>query len=703
MRNMKRIVKDIMYRAGLAPAKNTLHQLLQSRQWSSRGEHPRSANASSLPPLHCVIGWGKSEKSQARLFAKVCKQARISYNGETFVYSPDFGLIRLYRSTPESIEIGNIPLDISPLLDNGVLKIEEKLQQLQSKPYGTSSNCALYIVCRGLKIYWQRCRECVLDYIRVHPDEEGARGALRVLDDSLMRPSKGLNGALQAILTINALLWTNGMRLVGLGRLDQVLEPYYRRDMESGVLTDEKCLELIKEFLTALHRDYYWKSNSLPGDTGQVITLSGVNSQGQDCSNSLTRLFLLAVTELRLPDPKVVVRVHATTPDSIWEASVKCMCTGIGSPLLSNDERVIKALEKFGYTKADAAQYATSACWEPCIPGVSTDQNNVGTINFMLPLQKLIVSIELSKESVPSFALFKDYYLRNLGTYVRGLAAELAIRKCAVNPFLSLLIQDCLLKGKDISEGGARYNNLGMTGVAFGNTVNALLNIRRLVYEERRIRESDLAGIVRENLGNDDFLISDLLTRGEKYCTNSDAALVLSNELIDSVANELRGIVTPAGVRIRFGVSSPSHIESGCRFPASFDGRRENQPFGVHISPCGGGMPVSPLEVGAFASGLHYEEAFNGGVVDLVIERRQMEGNVKKFTALFQTCVAKGMFQCQTNLVDLAMLKDARLHPDRYPQLIVRVWGFSAYFRDLPSEYQDLLIRRAEQAHAAGF
>ena len=152
---------------------------------------------------------------------------------------------------------------------------------------------------------------------------------------------------------------------------------------------------------------------------------------------------------------------------------------------------------------------------------------------------------------------------------------------------------------------------------------------------------------------------------------------------------------TYLGGRLKFGVSAPSYIDAAKDFDASFDGRRFGEPFGVHISNENAG---SYTEVLNFAASLDYgENRFNGNVIDFMVSPSFIEKNLSKFKYMLMAAVKEGIFQLQINVASSDVLIDAKRNPDRHKDLIVRVWGFSAFFVDLPEDYQDLLIRRALQ------
>lgn len=696
-----RIGWDAVARRGMVPPVAAIQQRVRKLKWTNPELDNRALRLLRIAgTTHLLRARGVDPYPQAELFRAVCEKSEIRYKGETFLYSPDFDCLICQPSRNELRAFGNLPVDFERLLRLGLCGIRAEILDARSQythdEVAERTLNAFESVCDSLQLYGERCLRVVDQFVRASdPLNPELRNVTQVLESALLEGATGFREALQTILIGNSLLWTLGMDLVGLGRLDKVLFSYYRTDIEGGRISDKEALRLIKEFLRLLHRDFYSKSNALAGDTGQVICLGGRDADGQDTANRLTYLFLQAAAELGQPDPKLVIRVHPNTAEELWDAIIECIMQRTGSPLLSNDDRVVPALEAAGYPSEDAVNYATSACWEPCIPTISADQNNLATIDFMAPLHELLNRVGSLPED---FSAFKQAYFSRLRSVVTGIAVKLNQLEFIANPLLSIMTGDCISRAKDASEGGAKYLNFGVTGVAFGNVINALLNIDRRVYREHRYMLREMSEMVERNFLGDELAFAALLTGGDKFCTSSETALRLSNEIIAVVADELKHAQNSRGRSIHFGVSSPSHIEYGSRSPASLDGRHSGSPYGVHISATAAGRSVPPTEAALFAAKLDYNGAFNGGVFDLIIDHMHVAEDRSRFRSFLRTAFSLGIFQFQANLIDLELLKRARRNPESCPQLIVRVWGFSAYFKDLPSEYQDILINRAEAA-----
>lgn len=595
-----------------------------------------------------IISSSKKDILERRLhqLERVCRDSRIHFNpGDRFFYSIDTGIHVL--ETEGYRRLGNLTPDYGLLVERGLEGIEE---MIEDKPGGYPD--ILRRALGAVKLYLERCAEHspeIADKLRRVP----------------LKPAETLEEALQSILFMNSLIWMYGHPLIGLGRLDSILKEYHEDPEESR--------ELIRDFILSVSSCYEFKSNVLPGDTGQVIVLGGEY-------NDLTRIFLEVMLELRIPDPKVVLRVNSRTPDDVWELSYRCLREGLGYPLFSNDDVIVDALSQY-YSRSDALEYATSACWEPLIPGRSSDQNNLANLNLLEPLEDALHGFR------GEFSELLERYRQELHRYIDEVMENVESVRNEPSPLLSLLFPDCIRNSRDICD-GAGYSINGVLTVGMGNLVNSLLNIRRLCYDEKTMDISEVEEVIRDDFRSSEALRVGLELISPGYGMDEDEVVELTNTIIQMLHDKLGG-------RYKFGLSSPGYITLGESTGASFDGRHAGEPLGVHISPLKFTDGMSYTEVLNFAAALDYMKAFNGGVVDIMVDRPFLDRAGNEFMALVRTGLRRGVMQLQVNVLDPEVLLRARDNPELYPDLIVRVWGFSAYFRDLPEEYRELIVRRA--------
>lgn len=492
----------------------------------------------------------------------------------------------------------------------------------------------------------------------------------------LGRPAN-LEEALQAILFWNSLLWQTGHTLVGLGRIDKILAQYE---------VPPNAEDLICDFLKTLHCCYDFKSSALKGDTGQIIILGGLNQDGTYFCNDYTYLFIKCLRKINLPDPKILLRCSSKMPIDLMTMAVDCVSTGIGSPLFSNDDVVVPNLIDFGYEDSDAYNYAVSACWEPLSIGNSLEQNNLVNIEFGRCMHETIVSSDfamcLSIEDVV------NVFFGILHRHCEWIKTKLDSIEWAHDPLLSYMMG---LKS-DISQGGAKYNNYGILSVGLSAAVDSLLNIEKYVFDQKKYTLRQIQDIIIRNYpdGTKEFAINE-----SGFGTDSERAIWLSNSIINKTEKEFCNYRNKFGGKVKFGLSSPGYISFSNYVGATLDGRMAGQPFNTHISR-DKGEPITELM--NFESKLAFSGvSSNANVLDVVVQPTLIRDNISKFAVCILGGIKAGIFQLQLNVLSYLQLVDAKEHPEKYPNLIVRVWGFSAYFNDLPEEYKENLIRRAKE------
>ena len=512
-----------------------------------------------------------------------------------------------------------------------------------------------------------------------------------------LRPANHFHEAIQRILFVNQWLWQTGHKHNGFGHLDWILYDLYRSDIDSGYVTKEDAKKYLCDFFNVLHDKCWFKSTMLLGDTGQIVILGGIGEDGTYRCNELTYLFIEVSKELKLPDPKVLLRVSKNMPDDLLHLAMECIATGIGAPFLSNDDEVIPALIQYGYTPEDAYNYATSACWEPLTIGKSCDQNNIQTINFCKPFFDYIESDEFEK--CKGIENVKNGYHVYLADYIDKFLSHLDEKVFEEDPILTLFSPEVLKTGKDIVRGGAKYANLGVTSVGLSTVVNSLLNVERFVFEDGRYTLHELNEIRKKDYEDNEALRTELEKGFSAFGEDDEKVISMTNELLHFISSEFHKHHTKLGGKYKFGLSSPNYIVDARDIGATFDGRKAGMPFGTHISGKNG---LAPTELISFASQLDYNDnRINGNVVDFIMSPGFIQNNMDKAVAMIKGGIRQGFYQLQINVVDSKTLIEAQRHPEQFPNLVVRVWGFSAYFKDLPKEYQDNLIRRAIEAEQA--
>jgi len=694
---LKRVIKALLK---MIPGVRRLRYTYLHAKWLNwhqerLGKSSKKSLLFYMLKTHIVLGHGATPQTRAAdAFFRMCKSIHLQRStSERFQYSLDSYTALI--PDPGTAVIGNITINYGSFLEGGFIALENAVHAAMNIHGKTDFLQGSLKTIGGLRFLAARIQK----FSEADPDLIRASRVKRAFSGMENSAAASLEDALQRILFLNQLLWQCQHGLNGLGRLDQILLHYYKMDLEIKGTTRNSALAAIKDFLALLHENYELKSSVLLGDTGQIVILGGLMADGRDACNELTELFLEAVGELHLPDPKVLFRVSSKTPRHFWSEAVHCLEKRTGSPLFSNDDVVIPSLVAYGYPLEDARNYGTAACWEPLIPGRSLDQGNLASLVFPACLPKALEST-VSLNSEEDFEYFLRLCEKELRNQVRLLLESNNHLRWCPAPFLSLFLDDCIGASKDVSEGGALFNNYGFTTVGLGNLVDSVANLHRLIIEEHSISFADLKIALHENFNDFRLLWDCLKEQSSRYGCDDPGVISFARRFLQIVEEEVHGRRNCLGGLFKFGLSSPNYVNSSSKFPATPDGRRNGEPFYVHISSGVAGQ--SPTDLVRFAGKLDYSGSkFNGNVVDFVLDPRLIESAEDKFCDFLEGAVRCGFFQMQMTIIDSATIYAAMKDPDKFPDLIVRVWGFSAYFKDLPQEYRQVVLERTLRSEAA--
>lgn len=607
-------------------------------------------------------------------YKKLFKKVKINFDSSNiFLYWLDERKILFQKDTI----IENMPVDYSKIVTHSLNDLEKQNQDCQGKI--ARQNLSLLFIFRE---YMYKVKTAIL---LSDLNEDRKEKHLSQIEKMEIEPATDLIDALQRILFWNHLLWQTGHSLVGLGRLDKILAEY---PVNADTYT------IIVEFLKILHEHYAFKSSAMRGDTGQIIVLGGLEENGEYFYNEYTSLIMQAIGELALPDPKILLRISKKMPMKLLYQATQCLKQKCGSPLLSNDDRIIPALEKFGYSHPDACNYGVSACWEPLVIGKSLEQNNLTNIEFASAFEDMLNKDKYEK--CRTFEELLNLYFVSLDEKIEKCFLYLDKIKWEPDPLITFFTEGCILKEKDISEGGARYNNYGLLSVGLASTVNSLLNIKLYVFDKPILSLSKIKKILFQNyIGYEKY--KDLFSKTDLFFGKDDKQVIdLTCQITDFVKKKVSTYKNSYGGKAKYGLSSPAYVVLGKYIGATADGREKGKPFSTHISATHG---IAPTELIHFASCIDYNgESANGNVIDIIMRPDVLVKEADKFIDFLRGSLKIGFFQMQFNFISYHELVDAKDHPEKYPDLIVRVWGFSAYFNDLPEAYKDVLINRAKES-----
>ncbi len=523
-----------------------------------------------------------------------------------------------------------------------------------------------------------------------------------MLDRVPARRPRSFHEALQALRLLHAVVWLSGHYHVGLGRLDQYLWEYLRADLEAGRLTIADAEELLAEFFISLNKDSDLYPGVQQGDNGQTLTLGGVTRDGRDATNELTRIVLRVSREVALIDPKINLRISAKSDLDLLSLATELTRQGLGFPQYSNDDVVIPALVAHGYELEDARDYTVAACWEFIIPGKGMEVVNIGAVSLPAAAD---VGIRDGLAAHDDF----DGVLRRVAVNIRHQVDNLAEAYSRLllppAPYYSVLMDDCLERGADLSAGN-RYNNFGLHGAGSANAADALAAVKQFVFGDHAIAPADLLHALEANYQGYPALEHRLADDAPKVGNNDDAADQLLVQLFDLFADACQAYGrTSRGGILRSGTGSAMYYiwlaqgHAGMREPcvgATADGRRQGQAFSANLAPSPGAPVRGPISVLQSFAKIDYRRVCNGGPITMELSDtvfRDAE-SIRKTAMLVRTFAQLGCQQLQLNALNAEMLLDAKAHPERHKNLIVRVWGWSGYFCELAPEYQDHIIAR---------
>ena len=485
-----------------------------------------------------------------------------------------------------------------------------------------------------------------------------------------------------------------GLWHITLGRFDQYMLPFYKADLARGVSPDE-ILELTEEFFISINFDIDLYHSAQDGDDGQSLMLGGLNEDGSESYNGLSEICLKAAMELALIDPKINLRVNKNTPDSLYLLGTQMTKMGLGFPQYSNDDVVIPALIDYGYAPSDAYNYSVASCWEVIVPD-GRDVPNIATFNF-----PKIVNDCLYKYGEAS-ASYEEFF-GHLKEEIQAECTRLQAYVLTNDPRMPIIIDSlfckpCIEKRTDQSAFAAKYNNYGIHGAGIANATDALCAIKKMVFEEKKVTAKELIQALDANFKGYEALHHDLCAC-PKMGNNDDAADSLSCDLMDAFCTAMKNMKSASGGICRPGTGS-ANMYIGCakQVGATADGRYAFTPYSTNFSPALTTHIAGPLSVIQSFTKFDLKRIANGGPLTLEIHDttfRNPDG-VEKVARLVQSFILLGGHQLQINAVNCEKLIDAQKHPGKYPNLIVRVWGWSGYFDELDTPFQDHVIRRTE-------
>ncbi len=656
------------------------------------------------------------------------------------VYSCATGEIRLLRfaanvfniSPHEEHGLGHVALDYGLVLEKGMRGIMEEIDERRAglelwKPedYGKKLFYdASMTMCGSAIAFARRYAEKANELAAVEKDPERKKELVAIASVCGRvpeHPARTFHEALQSFWFLQILpqIYDNGVS-ISPGRLDQHLYPYYAADLSEGRLTKIQAQELLEAMwvkLTEPIKIYRAADAAFHAGypMGQNLCVGGVGPDGMDRTNDLSYRCLEAHSHMLLMQPNFSARLHLRSPRTFLMKVCEAIRLGNGMPQVVNDESVVPALTTIGLPLEEARDYVPVGCVETAPPNV-WGRLNGGYLN--LPK---IVELALSdgrcrvtgervglKTGDPagftSFEELLEAFRKQMRYAIEHQAAwnniiDMAHAQLMPTPLTSVLVGDCIQKGKDVTEGGARHNYTAPYGVGIANAGNALLAVKKMVFDEKTVSMKELVEALDTDWMGKEELRQLMIHRVPKYGNDIPEADLMAKLVADIFIESLKGLTTyRGGGFVGSFIPVASYMALGLSTGATPDGRHAGERLADGISPTNGTDEQGPTAVFKSVCTLDHRRIPNGVIFNQKIDPGVISSKegLRKFAELIMTYIRLGGCHVQFNIVSADTLRAAQKNPEKYRGLVVRVAGYSAFFHEIHRDVQDSIIQRTE-------
>ena len=520
---------------------------------------------------------------------------------------------------------------------------------------------------------------------------------------------------------------------ISFGRVDQYLYPLYKKDMDSGVLTTPKALDImccmwlkVAEFSKL--RDWSNTIAFVGNPMFQNVTIGGQTVNGQDAVNELSYLALACTKRLKTIQPSLTVRVFYKTSNRFMKEAVKVIRKVGSMPAFFNDEVIIPSMLNIGYSYEDAINYGMVGCVEQAPMGQIGGRYGAGFPNFAkwveialnggkdpetgitcCPQDKDITTFESFDDFMAAFKQQLEYFLRH--HVIAGNVVDCSWEAMTPNPFLSSWIQGCVERGKEIKQGGAKYDFTGGQNVGVISAANALATVKKVIFDDKVITAEQLRHALATNFEDmttepsGETIRQILLNCDNKFGNDKDEPDLIAAEIMRYFAlrdmtykNTRYGKGPIGGHFIPSTATVSANVMSGLNVGATADGRKAKEPITEGTSAFRATDTKGPTALMNSYAKLPNVLMPGGQLFNVKITPTsvQTEEGLDNWVALIRSLFEQKGMQVQFNIVSAETLHDAQEEPEKYKDLVVRVAGFSGYFVSLCPEVQEDIIARTE-------
>jgi len=565
-------------------------------------------------------------------------------------------------------------------------------------------------------------------------DENGQRKTellemARMATTLMEQPTQSFRECVQAtyLVHILQLIESNGHSFC-FGRFDQYAYPYYKRDIDNGILSEGSALEIITHFFLMTNSTNKIRPNghtkfSQGYPIYSNLMIGGLTPEGKDATNPLSFLCIEAMNLTALKEPNFSMRYHKDTPSELLELAAKLIRTGTGMPALFNDAVAIRGLMDLGIPMEDARDY----CAETGVAGkyghraTGMTYCNWGKLMELLmyngedPKTKIqLISINGQKGNEIEFKNYKELWQgwMKILKYYTDLAVESdaicdrSLIKYDSSPLASCFIQDAFELGKTLKEGGCKYDIVSQSNIGPAVVGNSLYSIKKLIFDEEKLSLIQLKEALSDNWKSlESAKIHKMIRHLPKFGNDIDEVDEIVSDVFQSYLDLLpfyktqRSSKGPTISRYTMSTSNiTSYVPNGLEVGATPDGRFAYQPLNEGCSPTQGTDTHGPTAVLKSVSKLPNHQVAAGQLLNMRFTPSSLskDEDLSKFVDLLRTSIELNIYHNQFNIVDTKTLREAQKNPQAYTDLIVRVAGYCAQFVSLMPEAQEAIIARSE-------
>lgn len=634
--------------------------------------------------------------------------------------------------------VGHLLVDYPKVLRLGFQGIKfDALKRIEALDLTSPDNISRYHFYRAVAIVCDAATQFGARYSREaarlageNSNEERKRELLdiaRVCSRVPGMPARDYYEALQSFWFTHLIIQieTDGLA-VSPGRFDQYIYPYYKADIEKGLITKAEAQELLNCLWLQFYGIVKLVDNpniddmafGIGNNLSQNLVVGGVGPDGMDATNEVSYMCLEAEGTVHMDQPSLSIRVHHESPVEFLEKSIEVIKMGGGKPALFFDQAAIPALLATGVALHEARDYALCGCVEPATPYNSYTWANAAMFNLPKCLELALndgVCMLTGVQMGPKTGSFDDlktfgdayeafktqvrYFLRHLVVILN--TCDLLHMRNLPTPFVSAVVDDCMARGKDITAGGARYNHVGIQGVGLADVADSLAALKEMVFDRGLISLKELITILKNDFVGYEDVWKRLRSEVPKFGNDNNMVDLMAREVGKFFCEEVSRYICHRGGNYRPGLFPvASNVPMGRHVAALPSGRRSQTPLADGISPAPGCDVSGPTAVVKSVTKVDHVAVPNGTLLNLKFHPTALEGRkgIMALISLIRTMGSRQGMHMQFNVVSADTLRNAQAHPEHYRDLLIRVAGYSARFVELDLNLQEHIISRTEHS-----